>query len=260
MGNLHSGHLRLVEAALEKTDYVVATIFVNPLQFGPGEDLAAYPRTLPEDQAALEKAGCHALLAPSVEAVYGADLQQQTTIHVPGVSEGYCGASRPGHFDGVATVVCKLFHFTSPDRAFFGLKDYQQFLVIRKLVADLGLAIKVEGVDIVRAESGLALSSRNAYLSREQKTVAAKLHQSLRAAAEKILQGNRDYAGLEAAASESLTASGFRPDYFAVAQADSLHPATTDDTRLVILAAAYLDGTRLIDNLRIDLTSNTAWS
>ncbi len=254
MGNLHAGHLHLVKTALEEADFVVTTIFVNPLQFGPQEDLAAYPRTLADDQTALDKAGCHAVFHPSVEEIYGTNLDQQTTIHVPGVSENYCGASRPGHFDGVATVVCKLFNLTSPDVAFFGLKDYQQFLVIRKMVADLGIPVEVNGVEIVRATSGLALSSRNGYLNARQKLTAAAIYECLSSTAQKIREGNRDYQALEASAREFLAARGLRPDYFTVAQADSLQPAAADDTDLVILAAAFLGPTRLIDNVRLAVT------
>ena len=256
MGNLHAGHLHLVETALEQADFVVTTIFVNPLQFGPQEDLATYPRTLADDQTALDSAGCHAVFHPSVEEIYGTNLEQQTTIHVPGVSENYCGATRPGHFDGVATVVCKLLNLTSPDVAYFGLKDYQQFLVIRKMVTDLGISVEVKGVEIVRANSGLALSSRNGYLNAEQKLTAAAIHECLSATALKIREGNRDYRALEASALEFLAAQGLRPDYFAVAQADSLQPAAADDTHLVILAAAFLGPTRLIDNVRLVLTGS----
>lgn len=257
MGNLHAGHLQLAQTALARTDFVLVTIFVNPLQFGPTEDLDAYPRTLQQDQEALQQAGCHALFAPSVEEIYGGDLQQQTTVHVPGVSEGYCGASRPGHFDGVATIVCKLFNLIAPDQAFFGLKDYQQFLVIRKMVADLGLPIAVVGVDIVRADSGLALSSRNNYLSPAQQQTAANLYQCLLDTASAINAGNSDFKELEAAARSRLSALGLQPDYFSVAEATSLRPAGPGDTHLVILAAAYVGTTRLIDNLLVDRQVNS---
>lgn len=257
MGNLHAGHLHLVETALTQSDFVVTTIFVNPLQFGPGEDLDAYPRTLQEDESALQHTGCHALFAPPVKEIYGSDLDQQTIVHVPGVSENYCGASRPGHFDGVATIVCKLFNLIAPDSAFFGLKDYQQFLVIRKMVADLALPITVVGVDIVRADSGLALSSRNSYLSPEEQQTAANLYQILLHTARSIKAGKTDFVALEAEARDRLAALGMRPDYFKVAEAESLRAASPQDTRLAVLAAIYIGATRLIDNLIFDLQSDS---
>jgi pantoate--beta-alanine ligase len=253
MGNLHAGHLKLVEAARMQTNTVIATIFVNPLQFGPGEDLAAYPRTLEQDLAKLTTADCDYLFAPSVTDIYGNDPAQQTMIHVPGVSEAYCGQSRPGHFDGVATIVCKLFNIVAPDEAFFGLKDYQQFLVITKLVRDLAMNIKLVGVETMREADGLALSSRNHYLSSEQRKQAPLLYRQLTSTAESIEHGNRDFDALQHAACEQLQNAGLQVDYFAVCNADDLQPATPNDSNLVILAAAYLGRTRLIDNIRLQL-------
>lgn len=255
MGNLHAGHLALVSAALAASDVVVTSIFVNPLQFGPGEDLAAYPRTLQEDQKILTRAGCQLLFAPPVSEIYSGDASDQTLVHVPGVSENYCGASRPGHFDGVATVVCKLFNIVAPDKAFFGLKDYQQFLVIRKMVADLALPVAVEGVEIVREESGLAMSSRNGYLEPEQKAHAAMIYRCLQDTAQAIKNGSRDYENLQQQAIRILEESGLRADYFAICRATDLQPASVTDSDLAILAAAYAGKSRLIDNIRFSLTA-----
>ncbi|MCB1664143.1 MAG: pantoate--beta-alanine ligase [Pseudomonadales bacterium] len=250
MGNLHEGHLALITEARKHASFVVCTIFVNPMQFGPTEDLDAYPRTLEQDIARLEAAGCHALFTPSVAEMYPLGHQQHTVVSVPGLSEGYCGASRPGHFDGVATVVCKLFNLVQPDTAVFGLKDYQQFLVIRRMVADLCLPIALVGVPTQREPSGLALSSRNGYLSAEEKARAATLVRSLREAAS-ALQSGTAVAVVEAQASRTLQEAGFRPDYFSVCHAQTLAPATAQDDDLVILAAAWMGKTRLIDNLTL---------
>ena len=253
MGNLHAGHLRLISEARSKCDFVVSTIFVNPLQFGPKEDLDAYPRTLDADRRLLEQQGCDALFAPSTEEVYGKDINHQSIVHVPLLSENYCGASRPGHFDGVATVVCKLFNMVAPDFAFFGLKDYQQFLVIKKMAADLAIPIRIEGVETVREESGLAMSSRNGYLSAEQKLLAANLYRCLTDSAAEIRNQSRAYSDIEDTAIERLENLGLQPDYFAICNAETLQAATPDDRSLVILAAVYIGPSRLIDNLRIQL-------
>lgn len=255
MGNLHAGHLALVKAALAISDVVVATIFVNPLQFGPQEDLDAYPRTLQADQSLLTEEGCHLLFAPPVSEIYGSEAADQTLVHVPGVSENYCGQSRPGHFDGVATVVCKLFNIISPDQAFFGLKDYQQFLVIQKMVRDLAMTVDVRGVEIVREESGLAMSSRNGYLDTEQRILAASIYRRLLSTADAIQHGARDYAELQRLAIHELEQAGLQPDYFSICRAADLQPASTEDSELAILAAAYVGKSRLIDNIRFSLPS-----
>lgn len=253
MGNLHAGHAALVEKAAQRADFVVASIFVNPLQFGPNEDLDSYPRTLAADQEKLFEAGCNLLFTPDVEEMYPHGMAGQTRVSVAGVSEGLCGASRPGHFEGVATVVTKLFNLVQPDLAIFGQKDFQQLAVIRTLVRDLNMPIQIIGEPTVRAEDGLALSSRNGYLNAEQRAAAPVLYRSLTQMAEAIRQGERDYPALIAAAQAQQLAAGFRPDYLEVRESNSLRPATADDRQLVILVAAFIGSTRLIDNLAFDL-------
>ncbi|MFZ3154268.1 pantoate--beta-alanine ligase [Pseudomonas sp.] len=253
MGNLHAGHAALVEKAAQRADFVVASIFVNPLQFGPSEDLDKYPRTLLADQEKLVEAGCHLLFTPDVEDMYPHGMHDQTRVSVPGVSEGLCGASRPGHFEGVATVVSKLFNMVQPDLAIFGQKDFQQLAVIRTLVRDLNMPIQIIGEPTVRADDGLALSSRNGYLNAEQREAAPVLYRSLQEMATAIRAGERDYAKLINAAQQQHSAAGFRPDYLEVREANSLRPATADDRQLVILVAAFIGSTRLIDNLAFDL-------
>lgn len=253
MGNLHSGHAALVAKAAQRVDFVVASIFVNPLQFGAGEDLDKYPRTLAADQEKLLEAGCHLLFAPSVEEMYPDGMAGQTRVSVPQLSEGLCGASRPGHFEGVATVVSKLFNMVQPDLAVFGQKDYQQLAVIRALVHDLNMPIQIIGEPTVRAADGLALSSRNGYLSAEQRTIAPVLYRSLSQIAQAIRNGERDYPRLLAEQQQQLEAAGLRRDYLEIRHAKNLRPATAEDRDLVILVAAYLGATRLIDNLHLDL-------
>ncbi|WP_433885349.1 pantoate--beta-alanine ligase [Pseudomonas vranovensis] len=253
MGNLHSGHAALVTKAAQRVDFVVASIFVNPLQFGPSEDLDKYPRTLAADQEKLLQAGCHLLFAPTVEEMYPDGMVGQTRVSVPQLSDGLCGASRPGHFEGVATVVSKLFNMVQPDLAVFGQKDFQQLAVIRALVRDLNMPIQIIGEPTVRAEDGLALSSRNGYLSDEQRATAPALYRLLSQMAAAIEQGERDYPALIANGQQQLAAAGFRPDYLEVRQALSLRPAKPEDRDLVILVAAFIGATRLIDNLHLNL-------
>lgn len=253
MGNLHEGHVALVEKAGQRADFVVASIFVNPLQFGPSEDLARYPRTLAADQEKLVAAGCHLLFHPEVDEMYPHGQEGQTRVSVPGVSEGLCGASRPGHFEGVATVVTKLFNMVQPDIAVFGEKDFQQLAVIRTLVCDLNIPVQIIGEPTVRAEDGLALSSRNGYLSAEQRAQAPALHRTLRQLAEAIRGGERNFAQLVESGKGSLLSAGLRPDYLEIRESVGLRPARAEDTRLVILAAAFLGTTRLIDNLAFEL-------
>lgn len=253
MGNLHAGHIALIKQAVERADFVVASIFVNPLQFGPNEDLDSYPRTLAQDQSKLFDAGCNLLFTPSAEDMYPQGMDQHTTVSVPGVSAGLCGGSRPGHFDGVATVVCKLLNMVQPDMALFGEKDYQQLAVIRKMVADLNMPVQIFGVPIVRDEDGLALSSRNGYLSAQQRASAPALHQCMQAVKAHIKNGRNDYAVLFEQFNTDLQAAGFRLDYVELRDALSLQLADANSTQLVLLAAAYLGTTRLIDNLIFEL-------
>ncbi|MCE1118188.1 MULTISPECIES: pantoate--beta-alanine ligase [Pseudomonas] len=258
MGNLHSGHAALVTKAAQRADFVVASIFVNPLQFGAGEDLDKYPRTLAADQEKLLEAGCHLLFAPTVEEMYPDGMAVQTRVSVPQLSEGLCGASRPGHFEGVATVVSKLFNMVQPDLAVFGEKDFQQLAVIRAMVRDLNMPIQIIGEPTVRAEDGLALSSRNGYLSAEQRASAPALYRTLSSMAEAIRRGRRDFAALIAEGQAQLDAAGLRKDYLEVRHALTLRPAQVDDRDLVVIAAAYMGNTRLIDNLYLHLETPTA--
>jgi pantoate--beta-alanine ligase len=249
MGNLHAGHLQLVRRAREVGDRVVVSIFVNPTQFGEGEDFGAYPRTLGEDAQALKGAGADLLFSPSVSEVYRRPREQLTLIRVPGISEILCGASRPGHFDGVATVVCKLFNMVQPDLALFGEKDFQQLLVIRRVTEDLDLPVEIIGVPTVREKDGLAMSSRNAYLTAEERKIAPNLQRILREIVERVRGGESNLAGLKSIARAELTELGFRPDYLEIRRAADLAPPTPEDRRLVVLTAAHLGGARLIDNL-----------
>lgn len=251
MGNLHAGHLALVTAARRHADVVVATIFVNPLQFGPDEDLDAYPRTLAADQEKLAAAGCDLLFIPSAAKLYPHGLSALTQVHVPLVSEGLCGGSRPGHFDGVATVVTILFHLIQPDVACFGEKDYQQLAVIRKLVVDLHLPIEIIGVPSVRADDGLALSSRNGYLDATERTIAPELQRTLSALRHALEAGEPIAATLDTGLSR-LRQAGFAIDYLELRAAD-LQPVSATTREAVLLAAARLGTTRLIDNLTLTL-------
>ncbi|WP_437881594.1 pantoate--beta-alanine ligase [Pseudomonas sp. LRF_L74] len=252
MGNLHAGHIALVNTALRHADFVVASIFVNPLQFGRGEDLDSYPRTLAADQDKLVDAGCHLLFAPDVSEMYPDGMEQQTKVSVPVVSEGLCGASRPGHFDGVSTVVSKLFNMVQPDVAVFGQKDYQQLAVIRTMVRDLNMPVQIIGEPTVRAEDGLALSSRNGYLDDTQRHDAIALYRVLQGVVEAIQGGNNDLPALLQHASKDLGSAGFRPDYLEVREAASLRQPSAQDSQLVVLGAAFMGNTRLIDNIAFE--------
>lgn len=252
MGNLHAGHIALVNTALRHADFVVASIFVNPLQFGRGEDLDSYPRTLAADQDKLVDAGCHLLFAPDVSEMYPDGMEQQTKVSVPVVSEGLCGASRPGHFDGVSTVVSKLFNMVQPDVAVFGQKDYQQLAVIRTMVRDLNMPVQIIGEPTVRAEDGLALSSRNGYLDDTQRHDAIALYRVLQGVVEAIQGGHNDLPALLQHASEDLGSAGLRPDYLEVREAASLRQPSAQDSQLVVLGAAFMGNTRLIDNIAFE--------
>jgi len=252
MGNLHAGHLALVREARRVADHTLVSIFVNPLQFGPDEDFGAYPRTLERDRELLEAEGADLLFAPPVQAVYPHGSQGQTRVEVPGLSNILCGASRPGHFAGVATVVCKLFNMAQPDVAIFGEKDYQQLLVIRRMVEELCLPVEVRGLATVREPDGVAMSSRNGYLSPAERVRAPALYRALCRAGERLQEGLA--AGeVERMGTEELAGDGLQPDYFSVRRASDLQPVTSDDRDLVVLTAAHLGAARLIDNLRVGI-------
>ncbi|MGA0805364.1 MAG: pantoate--beta-alanine ligase [Pseudohongiellaceae bacterium] len=251
MGNLHEGHLALVREARNHCDFVLATIFVNPMQFGPGEDLARYPRTFDADLQALQSSSCDGVYAPEVEEMYPQGMPGHTIVSVPGLSTLHCGASRPGHFDGVCTVVNKLFNMIQPHVAVFGLKDYQQFQIISRMVLDLQMPIQLIGVPTVREASGLALSSRNGYLNGNQRRQAATLYATLLSTATHLRQGATDFAALVADARAALTGAGLRPDYVSICNRQTLGPAAPGERELVILAAAWVGTTRLIDNIQV---------
>lgn len=252
MGNLHDGHISLIERSLHEPCFTVASIFVNPLQFNDKNDLARYPRTLPDDQARLSAAGCDLLFAPDVDEMYPSGQDGHSLVQVPGVSAGLCGGSRPGHFDGVSTVVTKLFNMVQPDMAFFGQKDFQQVAVIRKMVHDLNQPVEVIAVPTKRADDGLALSSRNGYLSPAERQLATGLYQTLTEVAAALQAGN-PIADTLSRATERLNARGFVTDYLEVRRSDNLQPATAADREVVILGAAVLGPARLIDNLPVTL-------
>lgn len=253
MGNLHSGHISLVAEAKRRADYVVTSIFVNPTQFGANEDFSSYPRTLENDASLLAEAHCDLLFAPSAEEMYPDGRQQATTVHVAEITDRLCGASRPGHFTGVATVVTKLLNIIQPEMALFGEKDYQQLAVIRRLVTELCIPTSIIGMPTQRAEDGLALSSRNGFLTEAERLQAPLLYQTLTQLQTAILSGQRDYAALSTAAKAHLTKCGFAPDYVEVCTQD-LNTPTESDADLVILLAARLGKTRLIDNLAFSVT------
>ncbi|KGJ95419.1 pantoate--beta-alanine ligase [Colwellia psychrerythraea] len=258
MGNLHAGHISLVTEAHKHADKVVASIFVNPMQFGVNEDIENYPRTMADDQQKLTAAGTDLLFTPKPDIIYPKGLAKQSFVEVPNISDGYCGESRPGHFRGVATIVCKLFNLVQPDVACFGLKDYQQVQVIQIMVEDLSMPIKIIPVATIREESGLALSSRNGYLTAEEKATAPALYKSLQWLAEQIRAGyaqqdSIDFIGLAKQAAKTINDAGLHTDYLHVCHAQTLQPASEDDTQLVILAAAHCGKARLIDNLQVNL-------
>lgn len=252
MGNLHAGHHSLLKLARARADRVVASVFVNPTQFGPGEDFERYPRTLAQDQAGLAEAGCDVLFAPDVSTLYPFGAGASVSIHVPVITDTLEGAHRPGHFDGVATVVAKLFSLVQPDLAVFGQKDFQQLKVIERMVADLSLSVKVMAAPTLRDDDGLALSSRNQYLSPQERARAPQIHATLVQMKDLFAQGH-SWQALEQAARARLERAGFVPDYVAIRRADDLaEPAPEQREGLIALVAARLGGTRLIDNLVFD--------
>jgi pantoate--beta-alanine ligase len=251
MGNLHAGHVSLIEAARRHGDRFVASIFVNPMQFGPNEDFAHYPRTPREDERMLAAAGCNLMFMPDVAEMYPHGDEHATRVEVPVLSDILCGEFRPGHFQGVATVVAKLFHIVEPEVAIFGEKDFQQLTVIRRMVADLCMPVEVVGAPTVRDTDGLAMSSRNQYLTATERERAPRIYATLQAAAAQLRAGEPDVAAVESAGFTALERVGFRPDYFAVRRAADLAPPAADTRELVVLAAARLGKARLIDNLRV---------
>jgi pantoate--beta-alanine ligase len=253
LGNLHAGHLALVQEARELADAVVVSIYVNPLQFGPSEDLAAYPRTPEQDRAALERERADLLFMPGDREMYPPGVDAMTRVEVPVLSSILCGASRPGHFRGVATVVNRLLNLVGPDVAVFGKKDYQQLLVIRRMVSDLGMPVEIIGVETVRDPDGLALSSRNGYLTIDERRVAPRLYTALRTLREQTLQAGRMDTAFVQQAIDGLAANGFRVDYLSVRRQADLAEPQAGDCHLVILAAVWLGRTRLIDNMEIEL-------
>lgn len=251
MGNLHAGHFKLVDEARSRADKVIVSIFVNPMQFGAHEDLDNYPRTLTDDCAGLDEHAADAVFTPTPELIYPKGLAAQTAVDVPFIGDRHCGASRPGHFRGVSTIVSKLFNLVQPDMALFGKKDYQQLAVIRQMTSDLSFPIEIIGIDTERAADGLALSSRNGYLNEQQRQQAPAIYQQLQWLRQQVRDGAADFRALEQQASTALTMAGFKPDYVQIVDRATLEPATQATNPLVILAAAYLGTTRLIDNLEI---------
>ncbi len=253
MGNLHEGHIHLVNLAKQQADCVVVSIFVNPLQFGANEDLANYPRTLEADLEKLKAAGADIIFTPSVLELYpnydGKNLNQNMTISLPPIADELCGASRPGHFAGVATVVAKLFNIVQPQIAVFGQKDFQQLFIIRELVSQFNYPIEIIAGETVRDSNGLALSSRNGYLSESARASASQLNQALMRIVDALKNGRTDFNQLENLAVEQLTNLGWLVDYISIRSSETLLPATANDFNLVVLGAAKLEKTRLIDNI-----------
>lgn len=259
MGNLHEGHIQLVRRAGERADVVVVSIYVNPLQFGAGEDIDNYPRTLAADREKLFGEGAQFLYTPETGDIYPEGLQRHTQVEVPDLSETLCGSSRPGHFNGVTTIVAKLFNIVRPDIALFGEKDFQQLSIVRKMVTDLCIPVEVIGVPTVRDVDGLALSSRNSYLSPSQRRIAPLLHETLASCREAIACGFDNFLQLESHARMKLLQAGFTPDYFAIRDAHTLRNITASTEEIAILAAAKLGRTRLIDNVRLSLNPASDW-
>ena len=252
MGNLHEGHLELVRVASERCGFVIVTIFVNPMQFGPNEDFVSYPRMLEKDAELLNKVGTDVLFAPSLDEMYPSGRDSQTKVSVPSLTDVLCGKSRPEHFDGVTTVVSKLFHLTKPQIAFFGEKDWQQLTVIKRMVSDLDFPLRIIGVPTQRADDGLALSSRNGYLNAMERKLAPKLNRTLQDLREEVVSGNDDYEKLQQEAMERLSDLGFRPEYVEVRDADDLQVPGERTSNRRAFAAAYVGKARLIDNIPID--------
>ena len=258
MGNLHDGHINLVKESLEKNDYTVVSIFVNPLQFNPNEDLETYPRTIEEDKEKLLACGCDFLFIPTTQELYPETLYPHTQVKIPGLSDILCGLERPGHFEGVCTVVTKLLNIVNPDNAYFGLKDYQQYLIVKKMTKDLMIDTRIVGLEIVRDAGGLALSSRNGFLSDHELQKARQIYHSLQKTAKRIYRSEAKFRDLETLAHQELLDAGLTPEYFVIRNSESLKSATPEDPNLIILVAASLGSVRLIDNIRISLADHEA--
>lgn len=253
MGNLHSAHIELVKIAQQNCDVVVTSIFVNPLQFGLNEDWDKYPRTLAADSAKLEAVGCNYLFCPDEKEIYPNGMAEQTRVIVPTMTDVLCGASRPGHFEGVTTVVTKLFNIVQPDEAVFGIKDFQQLAVIRRMVEDLCIPVKITAGEIFREADGLAMSSRNGFISADERPKVAVLNRSLNGIKQAIEQGRRDFTVLVDEARAQIEATGFRVDYISICNSRTLEMAAHDDREITILGAMYTQGARLIDNVSVVL-------
>ena len=253
MGNLHDAHIELVKIAQRRCERVVASIFVNPLQFGLNEDWDKYPRTLAADSAKLEAVGCDYLFCPDEREIYPNGMAEQTRVIVPTMTDVLCGASRPGHFEGVTTVVSKLFNIVQPDEAVFGLKDFQQLAVIRRMVEDLCIPVTIVAGDIVREADGLAMSSRNSFISQDERPRVAQLNRSLNRIKQHILEGRRDFNVLIESAKGEIMAAGFKVDYVNICESRTLAMAAADDTEITLLGAMYTQGARLIDNISLVL-------
>jgi pantoate--beta-alanine ligase len=251
MGNLHPGHVSLIEAARKYGDRFVASIFVNPMQFGPNEDFAHYPRTPTQDERMLADAGCSLMFMPNVAEIYPGGLESATRVEVPGLSRVLCGEFRPGHFEGVATIVATLFNIVQPNVAIFGEKDFQQLTVIRRMVADLCFPVKAVGAPTVRDADGLAMSSRNQYLTPEERKLAPRIYEILTATAKRLQAGDSEFTSMERAGCKALEAAGFKPDYFAIRSASDLSAPSSNADYLVVLTAARLGKARLIDNVQV---------
>lgn len=249
MGNLHKGHMKLVEMARQHAERVVVSIFVNPTQFGDGEDYEQYPRTLERDKLRLDRENTDILFTPDVETIYPFGVDNATSVTVPVLTKELCGSFRPGHFDAVTSVVSRLFSLVQPDIAVFGEKDFQQLSVVEHLVHDLSLPIEILSCPTVREKDGLALSSRNQYLTEEERKIAPKLYQKLKEVARGLEAGKQNFSELEEAAVGELEALGFRPDYVSIRRAENLEAPDRDTDELVVLAAAHLGSARLIDNI-----------
>ncbi len=255
MGNLHEAHLRLIQRARETNDIVVCSIFVNALQFGLNEDWDQYPRTIREDVEKLAAAGCDYLFHPSDNEMYPNGLDSQTRVVCPAMTDILCGASRPGHFEGVTTVVTKLFNIVQPDEAIFGIKDYQQLAIIRRMVEDLCMDVKIVAAPIHRESDGLAMSSRNSYISAAERPRVSVLHDTLPWMVAAIREGVRDFTTLEEEGKQRIADKGFRVDYLSVCNSRTLEPAAVDDREITVLGAMYTEAARLIDNLSLSLDS-----